>query len=253
MIIGGLEKLTLIDFPGHVAAIIFTDACNFRCQFCYNPALVIKEKSTEASDMALGKNPGRFSDQSQEEIHVPNLENGLFNFLNKRFGKLDGIVITGGEPTMHSDLPEFILAIKKIGYDVKLDTNGTNSKMLEVLIKKKLIDYIAMDLKAPLEKYDATTGVKNSGKNIKSTIALIKKSGLPYEFRTTIVPGLHSEVDIAPMGKLIKGAEKWYLQKFKSDTDLVNKEYKGKKSFSDKDMNRLVEIAKDYVKFCEWR
>jgi len=163
MLIGGLEKLTLIDYPGEVAAIIFTQGCNFRCQFCYNPMLVWP---LEDSKMKYRK------DHSLIE------ESDLFAFLRSRVGKLDGVVITGGEPTLHADLPEFINKIKALGYKVKLDTNGTNQEMLEKLINipltrgQNLIDYIAMDLKAPLDKYEKVTGAKVSLANIKKSVKI---------------------------------------------------------------------------------
>jgi len=177
----------------------------------------------------------------------------LFLFLRERFGRLDGVVITGGEPTLHNDLPSFIKKIKKLGYDVKLDTNGTNPEMLAALIKDKLIDYVAMDLKAPFEKYEETIGVKTNCNNLKKSVKIITKSGLPHEFRTTVVPGLLVGDDFEKMGKIIKGADKWYLQKFKSDTGLVNRLYMGKKSYTDKEMKEFASLGRQFVKFCEVR
>ncbi len=240
MIIGGLEKLTLLDYPDHLAAIIFTQGCNFRCHFCYNPMLVLPRKG---EDLKIKKEKG-FSPLSTED---------LFLFLKERFGRLEGVVITGGEPTMHPDLPSFIKQIKDIGYLVKLDSNGTNPEMLEELIKEKLVDYIAMDLKAPLDKYEETTGVKLDYNNIKKSVKIITKSGLPYEFRTTVVPGLLVSEDFNKMGELIKGASKWYLQNFKSDTDLVDENYKQQKGYTAKDMKAFAEIGKKYVDLCEVR
>lgn len=240
MIIGGLEKLTLLDYPDHLAAIIFTQGCNFRCHFCYNPMLVLP---LTGEDLKIKKEKG-FSPLSTED---------LFLFLKERFGRLEGVVITGGEPTMHPDLPSFIKQIKDIGYLVKLDSNGTNPEMLKELINEKLIDYIAMDLKAPLDKYEETTGVKLDYNNIKKSVKIITKSGLPYEFRTTVVPGLLVSDDFDKMGELIKGASKWYLQNFKSDTDLVDANYKQQKGYTAKDMKAFAEIGKKYVSLCEVR
>lgn len=240
MIIGGLEKLTLLDYPDHLAAIIFTQGCNFRCHFCYNPMLVLP---LTGEDLKIKKEKG-FSPLSTED---------LFLFLKERFGRLEGVVITGGEPTMHPDLPSFIKQIKDIGYLVKLDSNGTNPEMLEELIKEKLVDYIAMDLKAPLDKYEETTGVKLDYNNIKKSVKIITESGLPYEFRTTVVPGLLVQEDFDKMGELIKGASKWYLQNFKSDTDLVDANYKQQKGYTAKDMKTFAEIGKKYVDLCEVR
>jgi len=240
MIIGGFEKLTLLDYPDHLAAIIFTQGCNFRCHFCYNPMLVLPQTGEDVKN----KKEKGFSPLSTED---------LFLFLKERFGRLEGVVITGGEPTMHPDLPSFIKQIKDMGYLVKLDTNGTNPEMVIELIKAKLIDYIAMDLKAPLEKYEETVSAKVDCDNIKKSVKIVIESGLPYEFRTTVVPGLLLKEDFAKMGVLIKGASKWYLQHFKSDTDLVDSSYKAQKGYTHKDMEEFAAIGRDYVGLCEVR
>jgi len=251
MLIGGLEKLTLIDYPGKVAAIVFTTGCNFRCQFCYNPMLVWPSKETESDQ---SKNTAGHP-RNKEQDNNPSLysEDDLFHFLKNRAGKLDGVVITGGEPTLHPDLPDFIEKIKALGYSVKLDTNGTNPAMIKKLLKAKLIDYLAMDLKAPENKYEAVTGVKVNFQKIKESVKIIRESALPYEFRTTILPVLLSEKDVAAMGKILKGADKWYLQKFKADTELVNPEFKTEKAYTNKDMEALVSVGQKYVKLCAWR
>lgn len=240
MIIGGLEKLSILDYPDHLAAIIFTQGCNFRCHFCYNPMLVLPHK---------GEDEKNIKEKGFSELSTKN----LFLFLRERFGRLDGVVITGGEPTLHPDLPEFIKKIKKIGYDVKLDTNGTNPDMLNQLIKEKLIDYIAMDLKAPKEKYEATVNVPVNYKNIEKSVKMIIKSGLPHEFRTTVVPGLLDKKDFIKMGEMIKGTQNWFLQVFKSDTDLVNSAYKGKKAYSRKQMQEFVELGRTAAGVCKLR
>jgi len=240
MIIGGLEKLTLLDYPDHLAAIIFTQGCNFRCHFCYNPMLVLPRKGGDEKN----KKEKGFSPLSTED---------LFLFLKERFGRLEGVVITGGEPTMHPDLPSFIKKIKDIGYLVKLDTNGTKPEMVSQLIKDKLIDYIAMDLKAPIAKYEQTVGVKLDWDNIKKSVKIVSESGLPYEFRTTVVPGLLAKEDFHKMGEFIKGASKWYLQKFKSDTDLVDSSYVKQKGYSSKEMEEFAAIGREYVHLCEVR
>lgn len=240
MIIGGLEKLTLIDYPEHLAAIIFTQGCNFRCHFCYNPMLVWPRKGADEKNK---------KEKGFNELSTYN----LFLFLKSRFGRLEGVVITGGEPTLHEDLPSFITEIKKIGYLVKLDTNGTNPKMLAKLIAAGLIDYIAMDLKAPLARYTEVVGVPVNYKNIEKSVKIIMTSGLPYEFRTTIVPDLLNEEDICQMGQVIKGADKWYLQSFKSDTELVDINYKSKPAYTNVEMKRLEKLGQQYVKFCAVR
>jgi len=212
MEIGGLQKLTLIDFPGKLACTVFLIGCNFRCPFCYSPELVLPEK--------IKKQP-RIS------------EKDFFKFLKEKKGLLEGVVICGGEPTIHKDLPDFIKKIKKLGYLVKLDTNGSNPKMLERLIDKKLIDYVALDIKAPLglkseirssksetksksqiSKYEKATGVKVNLKRIKKSIEIIKNSDIDHEFRTTVVPTIHSKEDILQIAREISLAKKYFLQNF---------------------------------------
>jgi len=231
MNIGGLQKLTLLDYPDHVAAIIFTQGCNFRCHFCYNPKLVVPQSTKIQKDYP--------------EI----TEDGLFGFLQSRQSKLDAVVITGGEPTLHADLPEFLERIKEMGFLIKLDTNGTNPAMLGNLMNQKLIDYIAMDIKAPLDNYEKVVGVKTPLKNIQDSIIIIKEGSLPYEFRSTIMPALHQLADIQKMGELIIGADKWYLQKFKSNIDLVDHRFVNKSFFTDEQMHELAQLAAKYVKF----
>src|SRR5680860_729506 len=218
MKIGGLEKLSLIDYPDHIAAIIFTQGCNFRCSFCYNPMLVLPDA-------------GRDNRNIKEEGFSPlSLEN-LFLFLRERHGRLDGVVVSGGEPTLQKSLPSFLKKIKGIGYDIKLDTNGTNPEMLASLIDAKLVNYIAMDLKAPFKKYEEVTGVSVNCDNLKKSVKIILGSSLPHEFRTTVVPGLLTESDILEMGNVIKGAKNWYLQTFKSNIDLVDPVFQGKPAY----------------------
>ena len=240
MIIGGLEKLSLLDYPDHIAAIIFTQGCNFRCHFCYNPMLVLPHMGEDEKN-------------KKEKGFSPLCPEDLFLFLRERFGRLDGVVITGGEPTLHPDLPDFIKKIKDIGYDVKLDTNGTNPEMLERLLKLKLVDYIAMDLKAPFSKYEKVVGVKVSCDNLQKSVKIIISSRIPHEFRTTLVPGLINETDIISMAHSIKGANNWYLQAFKSDTSLVDKNYQGKSAFSLQEMRNLAEIGKKIAGVCSLR
>lgn len=249
MIIGGVEKLTLIDFPGKLSAIIFTQGCNFRCQFCYNPLLV----------MPIGDIKLRYQ---KDHSAIP--ESDLFAFLESRRGKLDAVVVSGGEPTLHHDLPEFLAKIKALGYAIKLDSNGTNPEMLEKVISAGLVDYLAMDIKAPLDKYEQVVACPVDTDKIVKSIAVIKSSGVPYEFRTTMVPGLHTLEDIEEMGKLITApaiasataggkADKWYLQFFKSDTPLVNREMEAKDKFTTEEMEKMAEVGKKYATICELR
>lgn len=265
MIIGGLEKLTLLDYPDHLAAIIFTGGCNFRCHFCYNPRLVWPRKGADGKNIKDKDIIGARSERKINFLFTHSLDNkkekgfsplslkNLFLFLKERFGRLEGVVITGGEPTLHPDLPSFIKKIKALGYLVKLDTNGTNPAMLARLIKDKLIDYIAMDLKAPFNKYELVTGVKPNCKNLRKSVKIILMSGLPYEFRTTVVPGLLVKTDFPKMGRIIKGADKWYLQKFKSDTDLVDANYQTREAYTNQEMAGFAAIGKKYVNLCEVR
>ncbi|QQG52490.1 MAG: anaerobic ribonucleoside-triphosphate reductase activating protein [Candidatus Falkowbacteria bacterium] len=240
MIIGGLEKLSILDYPDHLAAIIFTQGCNFRCHFCYNPMLVLPRKGEDEKN----KKEKGLSPLSPED---------LFLFLKERYGRLDGVVITGGEPTLHPDLPSFISQIKALGYDIKLDSNGTNPEMLQELIAKKLIDYIAMDIKAPLAKYENTVSAIVACDNLEKSVKIIIESGLPHEFRTTVVPGLLDKEDFQAMGELIKGADNWYLQKFKSDTDLVDGAFQGKAAYTDREMAEFAAIGRKAAGVCEVR
>ena len=185
----GLQKLTLLDYPGYVAATIFTGGCNFRCPFCQNTSLVNYEEED------LG-------------------EENILEFLKTRKPYLDAVCISGGEPTIQRDLKNFIKKVKKIGYLVKLDTNGTNPKLLKELIDEKLIDYAAMDIKNSKEKYNDTIGLKYDIKSIEESVDLLLKGSIDYEFRTTVVKDFHDDDDFKKIGKWIKGAKKYALQQF---------------------------------------
>lgn len=234
MLVGGFEKLTLIDYPGEVAAIVFTRGCNFRCPFCYNPMLVVPNEKAPSRE-------GAFS------------EDYVLNFLKDRKGKLDGVVISGGEPTLQKDLIEFILKLKALNYKVKLDTNGTNPEILKNLINQKIINYVAMDLKAPLEKYSQVVKAPVDLNKITESIKILINSKMPYEFRTTVVPKLISKNDINLMGVLIQNADRWFLQNFQSQSDLVDLSFQKENSFTDQEMLEMLEIGKKYVKKCEVR
>ncbi len=197
MLIGGLQKMTLIDYPGKIAATVFTNGCNFRCPFCHNPELVHGSQFTVQSSEQAEKQVGEF-----------------FEFLKTRQGKLDGICITGGEPTLQPDLVDFIERIKKLGFAVKLDSNGTRPDVLRELFEKKLVDYVAMDIKASPENYQKVCGTKIDLERIKLSIDLIKNSGADYEFRTTVVPGLHKEEEFQEVAKWLNGAKRYILQKY---------------------------------------
>ncbi|MBO5911335.1 MAG: anaerobic ribonucleoside-triphosphate reductase activating protein [Elusimicrobiaceae bacterium] len=182
MKLGGLVKFTLIDFPGTPAAIVFTQGCNFRCRYCHNPELVYPHLFT--------------SSMPQEEVMA---------FLQRRQGTLEGVVISGGEPTLQEDLIRFMADIKALGYKTKLDTNGTRPEVLKELIDKKLVDFIAMDLKAPLDKYALITGVEANSTVIRQSMDLILKSGLGYQFRTTYDKEVLDDNDIAAISAAVDG------------------------------------------------
>jgi pyruvate formate lyase activating enzyme len=245
MKIGGLEKLSLIDYPGELSAVVFTIGCTFRCPFCYNPMLVLSKTDRSGNTLSQDKEP----DQGQTLIK----EDDLFLFLEGRIGKLDAVVITGGEPTMHQDLPELIKKIRALGYKIKLDSNGTNPEMLKKVLAEKLVDYLAMDLKAAPEDYEKATGTKFPFDKIRQSVKLIMESGVPYEFRTTCVPGYIDEKSVEEMGEFIAGADKWYLQNFKSDADLIDKSLRGRPGFTAKEMKEFAEIGRKHVKLCEVR
>ena len=238
MYLSGLEKFSLIDYPGKIAAVVFTQGCNFRCSFCYNPMLI---------------GPPVTGVSSKEKNHPYFSEDGFFSFLKTRQGKLDGIVISGGEPTSQDDLLDFILKIKKLNFSVKLDTNGSRPEVLASLLDKKVLDYIAMDIKGPRDKYREIISVEIDFNKILESINLIMKSRINYEFRSTLVPAILGKSDIAQMGELIQGTERWYLQNFKSNAELLNKNLEGSRSFSDEEMSEMREIGARYVRRCEIR
>lgn len=209
MILGGFQKLTLIDYPGKIATTVFTVGCSFRCPFCHNPELV---------NLRLAHN-----EESEKKF---------FDFLKNRQGKLEGVCITGGEPTIQPDIVEFIKKIKKLGFLVKLDSNGTRPDVLKKLLDAKLLDFIAMDIKNQPKNYAKTVGGKSDIKRIRLSAELIMNSKIPYEFRTTVVPGIHTEKDFAEIAKWIKGARAYYLQEYREGKILdekLKKKTKGKK------------------------
>jgi pyruvate formate lyase activating enzyme len=227
MLIGGLQPVTLLDYPNKLSAIVFTAGCNMRCPFCYNPNLVLPELITK--------------DKLYKEKEV-------IDFLKKRKKYLEGLVITGGEPTLQEDLPDFLKKMKEIGYQVKLDTNGINFKILKNIVKDGLIDYLAMDIKGPFDSYDKFCGIKGF-KDIEKSIDLIISSGLPYEFRSTLVRGLHELGDMELMAKMIAGAKLYYLQNYRREDKQVSDSFIGA-GFSRTDLKEFKEIARRYVEKC---
>ena len=231
MIFGGIQKLTLIDYPGKVAATVFTVGCNFLCPYCHNPELVDPKKIKE-----------------QEKIS----EQEILDFLATRQGLLEGVCITGGEPTLYSDLPEFIKKLKAMGFLVKLDSNGSNPHVLEKLLAEGLVDFIAMDIKAPLEKYKKIAGERVSLENIQRSTELVRLAP-DYEFRTTVLPSLLSSKDILSIGRWIQGAKNYYLQQFKPTKTLDEKFMNAKLFDWDKivKLRGLLEIFFDRVEIRE--
>ena len=193
----GLQKMTLLDWPGHVACTVFLGGCDFRCPFCHNFELVD------------GTAPAVMDDTE------------FFAFLEKRKGLLDGVAITGGEPYLHKDLPDFMRRIREMGFGVKLDTNGNHPTLLHKLLEERLADYIAMDIKNSPEKYAKTIGLESLDLSpIRESVRLLMDSAVDYEFRTTVVDELHSEDDFRAIGAWIKGAKRYFLQAF-TDRDTV--------------------------------
>ncbi|NCO80151.1 anaerobic ribonucleoside-triphosphate reductase activating protein, partial [Candidatus Falkowbacteria bacterium] len=177
----------------------------------------------------------------------------IFRFLQKRKKVLDAVVITGGEPTMHKDLPRFIKQIREIGYLIKIDTNGSNPYMLEKLIKSNLVDYVAMDIKAPEISYQKVTNASIDFSKIMRSIRIIMKSAKDYEFRSTILPILHIKEDLIAMAKMIHGAKRYYLQKFEPAKKMNDIAFVNYKSYSDKEMKDLATLCRQYVDFCKFR
>ena len=202
MKICGFNKTTLLDYPGCVAASFFLGGCNFRCPFCHNGDLVLKS--------------GQMTGYEEKEVLA---------FLKKRRNVLEGVCITGGEPTLHVELPEFISKIKELGYLVKLDTNGSNPEMLKSLVEEKLIDYVAMDVKAPLAKYEKACGVAVDVEKIKQSVEFLKQGEIPYEFRTTVVKELHTGEDILEIGRYLRGASKYFLQSYEESEQNLCKDF----------------------------
>ena len=238
MKIGGLQKLTIIDYPGKIAATVFTVGCNFSCPFCHNPELV--------DSLKIKKQP-LISDED------------IFDFLKRRQGILEGICITGGEPVLHQDLPKFIKKIKDLGFSVKLDTNGSNPEILKKLIREKLVDYFAMDIKGSLEKYQQIIRKKIDLEKIKKSVELIKDSGVDYEFRTTIVPGIHTKEDIVKIAEWLGrptrlrqgfgGRGKYFLQNFRPGKTL-EPSFEKEKAYSSEELIEICRIIRPYFDYC---
>ena len=227
-VIGGIQKTSLLDYPDKISAIVFTQGCNFRCGYCHNPQLLKSENGIYEVD-------------------------AFFDFLKKRQGKLDGVVVTGGEATLQPDLKLFIQKIKELNFLVKLDTNGTNPEILKELIGENLIDYVAMDIKAPLEKYHVVTNSKIDISKIEESIKIIMNSNIDYEFRTTVLPLLIQMEDFDSIGKLIQGAKKYYLQKFVVQSEILDSSLKGEENYTNEQLKLIKENLKSYIYFVDIR
>ncbi len=219
MRLGGLAKLTLLDFPGHVACTVFTLGCGFACPFCHNGGLVRGGEET----------------LTEEE---------LLSFLKKRQGLLDGVAITGGEPLDQPDLAALLCRIRALGYAVKLDTNGSHPRALAALIDEGLVDYVAMDIKNSQRKYPRTIGRERMPETVLQSVALLQKGLVPYEFRTTVVEELHEPADFAEIGEWIAGAPRYFLQMFKDSGDILGK---GMSAPSEEKMRACLAAVLPYV------
>lgn len=223
MLINGFQKMTLLDYPGHVACTVFTGGCNLRCPFCHNALLV-----TEVADLEV----------------IP--EEDVFSLLKKRRGILDGVAITGGEPLLQKDIRTFIEKVRELGFKVKLDTNGTFPEKLKELVLDGLVDYVAVDVKNCPEKYAGTTGADSVDLNaVEETIAFLLENHVPYEFRTTVVKEFHTTEDIVKIGRWIYGAERYFLQNFVDSGNLIGE---GMHAVSKEELFAMRDAVKPFVK-----
>ena len=235
--IKGVQKVSLIDYPGKISSIVFLNKCNMRCPYCHNPELVF---SNDAE--------GEFPDIPVEEF---------MGFLDKKKKWIDGVCITGGEPTLHNGIIEFMKNIKEKGLSVKLDTNGTNPKVIEEAIKQKVVDFIAMDIKNSLEKYEQTANMKVNTENIVKSIKIIIDAGnkglIDYEFRTTILPKFIGEKEISSIAQMLNGSKKYVIQQFHKQDSLVDDTYREEKTYLHADLHRFKEILEKNISIVEIR
>jgi pyruvate formate lyase activating enzyme len=221
--IGGLQKSSLIDYPGRISAIVFTQGCNFRCPYCHNPELIAAAVVSEWTSSSV------------------------LDFLKTRVGKLDAVVITGGEPCLQDGLEAFISEIKSLGFLVKLDTNGSYPDVLKKILDAKLVDYVAMDIKAPLEKYSQVVCCEVDTSSVLKSIKLLKKSGVDCEFRTTVVKSQLNIDDFEKIGNMISGGQKYYLQKF-VPTKTLNKKFLDQETYTDEEFEQIKMGLNKHIK-----
>lgn len=227
MLISGVQTLTLLDYPGKVAAILFTAGCNMRCGYCHNPELVLPERIKCRTDF------------------IPN--QAVLNFLRTRQGFLEGLVISGGEPTLQPDLITFMREVKALGFLIKLDTNGTNPELLSRALEGGLIDFFAMDIKASPDRYDNLTATKNNFDKIEISRDLIMSSGIDYEFRTTLIKGYHKKQDLLAMANFCRNAKAYALQNFRPDKTL-DPAFGAYRGFTLQEMEDLELLVQPFVK-----
>ena len=220
MNISGIQKLTLLDYPGKCACTVFLALCNLRCPFCHNASLVVGQAPT-----------------AMEEAE-------FFAFLKKRKGLLDGVCVTGGEPTLRKDLPDFIRRIKELGYLVKLDTNGSNPGMLRQLIEEKLVDYVAMDIKNCPDRYAVTCGGIDILPSVQESLSILRENNAEYELRTTLCKPFHDESALEAIGKWLTGTKNYYLQNFVDSGDLIGS---GVSGFTKEEMEALLKCVLPYI------
>jgi len=226
--IRGFVDTSLVDWKGKIVSTVFTPGCNFKCPFCFNVDLVYNFNKLRI---------------------IP--EEKVIEFLKKNLKFIDGVAVIGGEPTLQKDLPEFCKKIKSLKLKVRIFTNGTDSEMIKKLIDEKLVDSVAMDVKAPLEKYDKLAGVSVDLNEIKKSILLIKGSGIDYEFITTVIPTLLSEKDIEEIAKYLKDSKRYVLHRFIPE-NACDKKLRNLKTQTNEEMERLVSVAKKYIKNASW-
>ncbi len=218
----GMNKTTLLDYPGHVAATLFTGCCNMRCPFCQNSVLVLDPAS---------------------QPEIPGEE--VLAFLEKRRGILEGVCITGGEPTLQPWLEEFLRQVRELGYLVKLDTNGYRPTVLAHLLQEKLLDYVAMDIKASRERYGAACGLPGMDlMPIEESISLLKESGIPYEYRTTAVRGIHTPAEFSVIGQWLQGCSAYFLQNFRDSGEILQPGFAG---FERSQLEEMLKQVRNYI------